>query len=330
MMRAIQYQKFGGYEELGLVEVPVPRPEPGQALVRMRLASVTPLDNTVREGHLPASVVKPFPIVPGTNGVGEIVEAGATGLRESSPVLVGGWGLGTRRDGTWREYIAAAPADLLSIPDGLSAEAVAALSAGAGHLTAYMALTELVPFAAGQTVLAPGIGGSVGQGAMEVARVLGASAAISTASTTAKAELGRAAGFDVIDLSSESLRDGVARRTEGRGVDVVLDGVAGPFTGDALASLAPGGTLVSVGYSGGMKTTINVTDIIWRSARVVGFMFPMFAPAAIAEANQALFDLLARKKLRPVVARTFPLAEAAEAQRHLIVDRPYGRVLLRF
>jgi NADPH:quinone reductase-like Zn-dependent oxidoreductase len=263
---------------------------------------------------MPAAALKPFPIVPGSSAVGEIVEPGGSGLATGARVLITGTssGFGLRRDGTWREYMAVTPAALVAIPAGVSLEAAAALTTGAGYLTAYMALTRLAQFAPGQTVLAPGIGGAIGQGSMEVARVLGASAAISTASQTAKAEQGRAAGFDVIDLSTESLREGVA----------------GPLTGDALASLAPGGTLVSLGYSGGTNTTINVTDIIWRTARVVGFMYAMFPPA-VAEAMHKLFDLLARGELHPTVARIFPLEDAAAAQRHLIEDRPYGRVLLR-
>jgi len=327
-MRAIQFEEFGSYDTLRLVELPAPRPEPGQVLVRIRLASVTPLDNTVRLGHLPRQSTKRLPLILGTGGVGEVLEPGDSALPVGAPVLVSGWGYGTSRDGTWREVIAVPASDLIPIPDGVSPESVLALSTGAGHLTAYMALTKLVPFAAGQAVLAPGIGGSVGQGSVEVAKALGASLAISTASTSDKAERGRADGYDVIDLAKESLRDGVLRRTGGRGVDVVLDGVAGPFTGEALACLAPGGTLVSVGYSGGMKTTINVTDIIWRTARVVGFMFSMFQPAEIADANRALLDLLARGAFRPAISRTFPLEQAAEAQRYLIGDRPYGRVLL--
>jgi NADPH2:quinone reductase len=110
-------------------------------------------------------------------------------------------------------------------------------------------------------------------GGVQIARLLGASLAISTASTTRKAEQARAAGYEhVIDLSREHLRDGVMRFTDGKGIDVVIDGVAGPVTGPALASLAFGGMLVSVGYSGGTKTAINVTDLIWRGARVRGFI----------------------------------------------------------
>ena len=327
-MRQIQYRTFGGYDELQLVEAPVPSPAAGEALVRVRLASVSPLDNTARAGRMPAAAIKPFPVVPGVTAVGEVVEPGASGLAAGAPVIVTGPGLGTRRDGTWREYLAVEPAALVPIPPGVSLESAAALSTGAGYLTAYMALTKLTSFAPGQAVLAPGIGGAVGQGSMEVARVLGAAVAISTASTTAKAEQGRAAGFEVIDLSVETLRDGVARRTGGRGVHAVLDGVAGPLTGEALATLAPGGALVSIGYAGGTRTTIDVTDLIWRTARVFGFMFSMFAPADVLAANLKLLELLAADQLHPTVARTFALDEAAAAQRYLIEDRPYGRVLL--
>jgi NADPH:quinone reductase-like Zn-dependent oxidoreductase len=132
----------------------------------------------------------------------------------------------------------------------------------------------------------------------------------------------------VIDLSRESLRDGVRRLTARRGVDVILDGVGGDFTGEALACLAPHGTLVSVGYSGGMQAPINVTDIIWRTSHIRGFMFSLFSTAAIAKANRALLGLLAEGAFQPVIAQKFPLERAADAQRHLIDDRPYGRVVL--
>lgn len=177
-------------------------------------------------------------------------------------------------------------------------------------------------------MLAPGIGGSVGFGGVEVARALGASAVISTASTTDKAELGRDAGYDVIDLSRESVRDGVARLTAGRGVDVVLDGIGGSLTGEALGSLAKNGTLVSVGYSGGTQASINVTDLIWKTAHVQGFSFRLFSPPVIGAATTRLLEWLASGIIDPTVGDTFPLERAAEAQRHLIEERPFGRVLL--
>lgn len=326
-MKAIQITRFGGYEELKLVELPTPAPTAGKILVRMRLAGVNPLDDTVRSGVLPSA--QQVPLIPGTGGVGEIVDNGGVEvLQPGTNVVVAGRGYGMFRDGTWQEYLLADPQDLVPLPKGVNLEAIAAFTTGGGYLTGYLSLTELASFKEGQTVLAPGIGGAVGLGTVEVANRLGASLAISTASRTDKAERARAEGHEVIDLSKESLRDGVARLTKGRGVDIVVDGVGGAFMGEALASLAPGGTLVSVGYSGGKQASINVTDVIWRSARIRGFMFTLFSPQTLVAANTKLFQFLGEGAFHPTIARTFPLKDAAEATRHLIEDRPYGRVVL--
>jgi NADPH2:quinone reductase len=89
--------------------------------------------------------------------------------------------------------------------------------------------------------------------------------------------------------------------------------------------------LVSVGYAGGRTATIDVTDLIWRGARVRGFIFrpEVFSPAAVLAAQQSCRDFLAEGALTPTIARIFPLAEAAEAMRFLIEDRQFGRVLLK-
>jgi NADPH:quinone reductase-like Zn-dependent oxidoreductase len=153
--------------------------------------------------------------------------------------------------------------------------------------------------------------------------------AISTASSTEKAERARAAGYEhVIDLSRESLKDGVLRITGGKGVDVIVDGVSGKLTGEALASLAFGGTAVIAGYAGGRKAEVNVTDIIWKAATIRGFTFRLFAQQTVAAANAALLEFLKEGALQPTIDRVFPLSEAAEAVRHLIEDRPFGRVLM--
>ncbi|MET9646971.1 zinc-binding alcohol dehydrogenase family protein [Streptomyces syringium] len=328
-MLGIRYREHGGYDVLRPVELPVPVPEHGQALVRITYTTVSPLDDTVRTGRMAPSLHKPLPIVPGGAAVGVVVEPGASGLAEGTRVAINGQGRGMTTDGTWREYVAEYAEALTPLPSSVSDRRMAALSAGAGHATAYLALTELVGFRPGQSVLAPGIGGAVGMGAAQVAGQLGASTVISTAGGTAKAERARAAGFDhVIDLSRESLRDGVARLTDGRGVDVVLDGVAGPLLRDAVGSLAHGGSYVAIGYAGGTRGTLDVTDLIWKHARAIGYMFDMFSPEVTRAARQTLIDWLAEDRFDPVVARVFPLAQAARAQRHLMEDRPFGRVLL--
>jgi NADPH:quinone reductase-like Zn-dependent oxidoreductase len=117
---------------------------------------------------------------------------------------------------------------------------------------------------------------------------LGASLTISTASTTEKAERARADGYEhVIDLSNESLKDGVLRITGGKGADIVVDGVSGKLTGQVLASLSFGGTVVIAGYAAGREAEVNVTDIICKAATIRGFTFRLFAPETVAAANRA-------------------------------------------
>jgi NADPH:quinone reductase-like Zn-dependent oxidoreductase len=225
-VRAIQYREHGGYDRLRAVELSAPEPDNGQALVRVTYAGVSPLDDMIRARRMSSALHKPLSLIPGVGGTGVVV--GETGLAEGTRVLVAGLGLGVSRDGAWREYLAATPGDLIPIPDGVSDRQAAALDTGTGHLTAYLTLTELIDFQPGHSVFAPAVGGAVGMGSMQVARELGASLAISTTSRPDKAERARAAGFgNVIDLSRESLSDGVARLTGGKGVDVVIDGVVG-------------------------------------------------------------------------------------------------------
>ncbi|MFI1759985.1 zinc-binding alcohol dehydrogenase family protein [Streptomyces sp. NPDC020571] len=233
-----------------------------------------------------ASLHRAPPLVPGGGGVGRIADPGATGLTEGTRVVVGGGGLGWGTDGTWREQLTANADQLIPVPDGVTDEAACALFAGAGYSTAYLVLTRVAEVSAGCTVLAPGIGGSVGMGAVEVARELGASLVVTTASRTDKAEQARAAGHQhVIDLSRESLTGGVARITDGRGVDIVVDGVAGPLLGECLASLAHGGIYVGVGYAGGIQGTVNITDLIWKNATACGYTFTT-TPPDVARASR--------------------------------------------
>jgi NADPH2:quinone reductase len=122
--------------------------------------------------------------------------------------------------------------------------------------------------------------------------------------------------------------DGVARLTGGRGVDIVIDSVGGALTGEALATLALNGVLTSPGYSAGRKTTIDVTDLIWKRARMSGFSLFAQAPVVKATAWTSILASLSSGKVKPIVARTYKLDAAADALRHLIDDRPFGRVVL--
>ncbi|MFM0013586.1 MULTISPECIES: quinone oxidoreductase family protein [Paraburkholderia] len=320
-MRVIEAETFSGYDALRQIELPKPQPAKDRVLVRVTAAGVTPLEYTVLSGGHPRAKA---PLVLGNEGVGVIEDAGDSGLAVGSRVMfTGPYGVG--ENGTWQEWLLVRPEHLAS-PDTIGD--VVAASIPVAYLTAQITLTQ-AGFKPGMTVLAPGIGGSVGNATYQLARAQGAGKVISTAGSAGKAARARELGFeDVIDLSAEGLADGVRRITAGKGVDIVIESIGSTVTSEALSSLGLGGVLITLGYSAGRKTTIDVTDLIWKRARMAGFSLFAQSPATIATAWQDIIPLIVSGSVKPIVERVYPLAEAGEALRHLIEDRPFGKVIL--
>src|ERR1700722_6735483 len=321
-MRAMQAETFSGFGGLRQVELPKPRRAEDRALVRVTAAGVTPLDHTILSGGHPRAKA---PLVLGNEGAGVIEDAGASDLTVGSRVMfTGPYGVG--ENGAWQDWLLVRPEHLALVPDAI--DDVVAASLPVAYLTAQVALT-LARFKPGITVLAPGIGGSVGNATYQSARAQGAGKVISTAGSAAKAAKARKLGFeDVIDLSEEGLPEGVRRITAGKGVDIVIESIGGAVTSEALSSLGPGGVLITLGYSGGRKTTIDVTDLIWKRARMAGFSLFAQSPTAIASAWRDILPLIVSGSVKPIVARVYPFGEAGNALRHLIEDRPFGKVVL--
>jgi NADPH:quinone reductase len=321
-MRAIEAETFSGYGGLRQIELPKPQPTKDRVLVRLTAAGVTPLEYTVLSGGHPRAKA---PLVLGNEGAGVIEDAGDSGLAVGSRVMFTG-PYGVRENGAWQEWLLARPEDLAFAPDAI--DDVVAASLPVAYLTAQITLT-LAGFKPGMTVLAPGIGGSVGNATYQLARAQGAGKTISTAGSAAKAAKARELGFeDVIDLTTEGLAGGVRRIMAGRGVDIVIESIGGTVTSEALSSLALGGVLITLGYSAGRKTTIDVTDLIWKGARMAGFSLFAQSPAAIATAWRDIIPLIVRGSVKPIVERVYPLGEADKALRHLTEDRPFGKVVL--
>jgi NADPH2:quinone reductase len=321
-MRAMRAEQFSGYEALKLVELPKPTVTDGKVLVRIKAAGVTPLDHTILFGkfHIPE-----VPLVLGNEGAGMVEEGGGTDFPAGSRVMF--WGAyGAFEDGTYREWIAVRKEDLCFIPEGV--DDISAAGIPVAYLTAQIALT-LAGFRPGKAVLAPAIGGSVGNAVTQIARALGAKHAISSTTNHAKAEQAKALGFDeVIDTSLEKLGDGVRRITGGYGADIVIDGIGGEVLSEALKVLALGGSLTTLGYSASRKTTIDVTDLIVPQASIRSLNMFRQPQAAVTDAWNAIVPLLQSGAIRPIVAKTFPLTEAADALRYLVEGRPFGRVVL--
>ena len=163
----------------------------------------------------------------------------------------------------------------------------------------------------------------------QMARAFGAQHAISTTTSHAKAGEAKKLGFsEVVDLSAEGLAEGVRRLTDGYGADIIVDGIGGDILSAALEVLAPGGSLTTLGYAASRKTTIDVTNLIWKGASIKSFMLFSQPVSAWAEAWATIKELLKSGQVKPIVAKTFPLEDAAEALQYLVEGRPFGRVLL--
>ena len=322
-MRAMRAETFNGYKDLKLVDLPKPAVTDGKVFVRMIAAGVTPLDHTILSGKFPHHLKAP--LVLGNEGAGVVEEGGGTDFPAGSRVMFFG-PYGAFEDGTYSEWVAVRKKDLCLIPDNV--DDVSAAGIPVAYLTAQVTLT-LAGFRAGKTVLAAAIGGSIGNAVTQAARALGAKHAMSSTTNHAKAEQAKALGFnEVVDTSSEKLGDGVRRITSGYGADIVIDGIGGEVLSEALQVLALGGNLTTLGYSASRQTTIDVTNLIVPQASIRGLNMFAQPKANIRAAWKVIVSLLKSGAIKPIVAKTFPLVEAAEALRYLVEGRPFGRVVL--
>src|SRR5712675_1190324 len=316
-------EKFCGYEGLKLVDLPKTVVSDGKVLLRMTAAGVTPLDHTIVSGQFPPAKA---PLVLGNEGAGVVEEGGGTDCPAGSRVMFTG-PYGVSENGAYSEWLAVRKENLCLIPEGV--DDVSAAGIPVAYLTAQMALT-LAGFQAGKTVLAPAVGGSVGNAVTQLAGALGAKHAMSSTTNHAKAEQAKALGFnEVIDTSLEKLGDGVRRITSGYGADIVIDGIGGEVLSEALGALALKGRLTTLGYSASRKTTIDVTNLIVPQASIRGLNMFAQPKASIRAAWKVIVSLLKSGAIKPIVAKSFPLSEAADALRYLIEGRPFGRVVLK-
>src|SRR5882724_5323755 len=173
-MHAMRAERFGGYQDLKLVEIPKPPVSDGRVLVRVTAAGVTPLDHTILSGGHPRAKA---PLVLGNEGAGVIEDAGDSGLAVGSRVMFTG-PYGVRENGAWQEWLLVRTEDVALVPDSI--DDVVAASLPVAYLTAQITLT-VAGFKPGMTVLTPAIGGSVGNATYQLARAQSAGRVISTA-----------------------------------------------------------------------------------------------------------------------------------------------------
>jgi NADPH:quinone reductase len=326
-MRAVQITAFGGPEILAPVELPDPRPGPGELLVDVSVAGVNYIDTYNRSGAYPVDL----PFVLGQEGAGRVA---ALGPGDTGGFAVGDRVAGANIFGGYAERVAV-PADAaVAVPDAVSDDvAVGAFLQG---MTAHFLVTDCAPAGTGDTVLVHAAAGGVGLLLTQLAAARGARV-LATVSTEAKADLAREAGAAEVLLtaSQRGPGDDLAARvrdlTGGEGVAVAFDGVGRDTFDASLASVRRRGTLVLFGAASGPVPPVDPQRL--NQAGSVYLTRPKLADYTATRAEltaraAAVFAAVADGTVAVRIGHRYPLAEAGQAHRDLAGRRTTGKVLL--
>jgi NADPH:quinone reductase-like Zn-dependent oxidoreductase len=340
-MKVAWFHKFGGPEVLVCEEAPKPGPRPGEALVRVRAVGINHVDLDHRAGtsripvRLPHILGREFAgEVASLNGQSEFKEGDRVWVtcripcrrcelclagRDNLCVQEGYFGLDI--PGGYAEYVCVPIANLNALPSHVSFESAAAAQIAFG--TAWHVLIARGFLQAGQTVLIQAAGSGIGSAAVQVAKLAGAAAIITTASSENKLEHAKALGAThLINYSRENFAEKVMAITGGRGVDVIMEHIGGEVFTRSLQCLARGGIIVTVGAHAGEVVEFDIIPFFRKELRLAGSK-----NASVLELRKVM-GLVADARLKPIVHKAFPLAQAAQAHRVVESRDFFGKVIL--
>jgi NADPH2:quinone reductase len=321
-MRIIRVAEIGEADVLKPASAPVPKPGPGEALVRVAYAGVNFADVWMRRGAIGAAVPPPF--TPGLEGAG-VIEAlgeGANGAKIGDRVT---WCI---IPGAYAEYQTVPVSQLIPLPADIGFDQAAAIILQG--LTAHYLVHEEYPITAGTTVLVHAASGGMGLLLVQWLKHLGAQV-IGTVSSAAKAEVGRKAGADhVIVYTEQDFAAEAKALTGGRGVDYIIDGVGQTTFLGNLDAVRVRGTICIFGHSSGPAEPFAPFLLMPKSITLAGGMMHNFLQTREDLLRRAgdVFQGLREGWLEILVDRTYPLEQAADAHRRLETRASVGKLLL--
>ena len=325
-MRAIDIAGPGGPEVLQLVRREIPRPGPGEVLVRVHAAGVNRVDVFQRAGlYVPPPGCTS---IPGVEFAGVVAALGP----QAGAVAIGDRVCGITIGGAYAEYCVVPEVQLLPLPRGYSFVQGAGLAET--FCTVWTALFDHGRYKPGESLLVHGGSSGIGTTAIMLARQLGGGAIFTTAGSERKcAACTRIGATGAINYREQDFEAVVREATGGRGVDVIIDIVAGEYVAKNMRLLADDGRLVFVGrMSQQMQVGFHVQHVMYRRLVITGVSLrgqtPAQKGAIVAQLRERAWPLLESGAMAPLIDAVFPLGEAPEAHRRLESSVHIGKIIL--
>ena len=325
-MKAVYISEPGGPEVLEVRDVPPPVPGPGEVLIDVVAAGLNRADVQQRRGF--------YPPPPGASDIPGLEVSGRIagfGTDVTKPFSVGDKVVALLAGGGYAEQVAVPAGQVLRVPDGIDLVTAAALPEVAA--TVYSNLVMTAQMQPGETVLIHGATGGIGTMAIQLAKALGAHVA-TTAGTAEKVGTAKAfLGADIaINYAEEDFPASLRAQNGGKGADVILDVVGAKYLEQNVEALADYGRLVVIGLQGGTKAELDLGILLRKRAAIIATSLrprPVEEKTVIMSAvRDAVWPLLVDGQIRPLVAKTFPLAQVQEAHRYFDSGEHMGKILL--
>jgi len=328
-MKAVELEGFGGPEVLVLAERPDPVAGAGEVLVRVAASGVNRPDVLQRKGaYAPPPGASDLP---GLEFAGEIVGGDAAAMKAAG-LAVGDRVCALVAGGGYAQLAVAPVSQCLPIPKGLSDVEAAGLPET--YFTVWSNVFDRGRLHGGETLLVHGGTSGIGVTAIQLGKAFGARVVV-TAGSADKCKACLQIGADAaINYKEQDFVEEVKRLTEGRGVDVVLDMVAGSYIARDVQCLAEDGRIVIIAVQGGVKSEFNAGDVLRRRLTITGSTLrprPESFKAAIAASLRAnVWPLLEAERIKPIVHRVFEASQAAAAHRLMESGEHVGKIVLRW
>ncbi|CAJ0814432.1 zinc-dependent alcohol dehydrogenase family protein [Ralstonia flaminis] len=327
MTRVVRIHENGGPEVLRFDDIEVAPPGPGEITLQVKALGLNRAESMFRSGQYVEAPVFPARLGYEAAGIVSAIGAGVTGFAIGDAVSVVP-PLSITRWGMYGE-VATVPAEVVvKHPASLGLTEAAAL--WMQYVTVWGALIDIAKLKRGDVVIITAASSSVGLAAIQVARMVGATAIASTR-TSDKARALREAGADhVIVTNEEDLVTRVMDITQGKGARVAFDPIAGPVLQQLAEALAEDGILIEYGALSAGATVFPLFPVLGKQLTVQGYQYKLVVrdPAKLAAAKQFILDGLASGALKPVIDRVFPLEQIVEAHRYLESNQQFGKIVV--